>query len=503
MRILELLSEKFLNSVKNISIKEEETFKTYNAEIIINSSFNVTENMIEFLFNSCAKRDSLELSLYINDGEPCTCYNKNDINECLEDFNLFSSECDINYIKFEISIHKQIHNNCLSIYNIDMFTEFCSTLTISEILTNINTFSKSQYIFFNLQDNSRNILFYSDLICFKNEIASENKNFSNKNYILKERNSLCNYLSYDTFDFIPDNFNFEGDSSTDLKNIFNKLKNIFSIISIFNVSKINNDQLYCKIEGYKSYDFNLDFHVFKNIDDLNYYYDIYTWIYEDKNSHAKIEIARNILSLYLINSCDLIIDSSTLKSIRSNYKMYLKDNVEKYLELRSSMIENSLNISNQISDIIDSLTKGISGNIVAIVTFFISVIIMNSLSSDRLDNIFTTDISIISVFIVIGSYMYKKFLIYEINTSFHRIETLYSRLKNSYKNLLIEKDIDEIFNNDIYFNEDRENLYNKIDVYSRYWNYGLALLFFVIILLSRNILSPYICLIINYFKKTF
>ena len=58
---------------------------------------------------------------------------------------------------------------------------------------------------------------------------------------------------------------------------------------------------------------------------------IYNWIYEGGNTTDKAIIARNIISLHCKYSSILNLDGKTFSSIQSNFNLYQKDNVDRYL----------------------------------------------------------------------------------------------------------------------------------------------------------------------------
>ena len=102
----------------------------------------------------------------------------------------------------------------------------------------------------------------------------------------------------------------------------------------------------------------------------------------------------------------LEIDEKTFLSIKSNYNIYLKENVDKYIELKNKLTEFIMNTSNQINDVIGNFIGNFEKNIVAFITFILGTIIANVVSDSPLDNILTKDVITIILAILAGSLVY-------------------------------------------------------------------------------------------------
>ena len=65
--------------------------------------------------------------------------------------------------------------------------------------------------------------------------------------------------------------------------------------------------------------------------------EVYNWVFADgESSIDRASIARNIINVRCKDSKALLnMDSSVLMSIKSNYMIYQKDTVQKYLELKT------------------------------------------------------------------------------------------------------------------------------------------------------------------------
>ncbi|MCW6108077.1 hypothetical protein, partial [Clostridium sporogenes] len=90
-------------------------------------------------------------------------------------------------------------------------------------------------------------------------------------------------------------------------------------------------------------------------------------------------------------------------------------------------------------------------------------------SSNKLKNIFTKDIVIISFVFLLLSFIYMLFSLKDANEEKERFKNLYMRLKESYKDILNKDDINNIFQEDKYIVEDLEFVEKKIKRYKKLW----------------------------------
>ena len=467
------------------TIEFTENFHSLIVNICTNTIFTINSDLINEMISIVSPNDTLfQFAIQYDDFDSIQ-YNDNidmfvtDQKEQIKMFNPNKST------KICFHLNKNTISSTINIYSIDSFYDYINKSNICEILVNMSSKINNDFLIFNIMDESSDIFDCSNSIIIKSMNSS---NTFNHTYIVNKTikdnfESMCFFLGKIPLNFTPDDFNFSSLNDIKLNKIFSKLKVIFSIIYVFDISDLHKDNLHVKLNGYKNMELKLDIKEL-NIDNLYIYYDIYKWIYSDVNISDKITISRNIISLYLTTSKSIEIDSSVLGAIKSNYTIYLKENVEKYLDVKSKIIDTILSTNNQISDLINSLTGNFIKNLGAIGTFIVTVTIMNCISDKKLDNIFTTDITIISVFLIIVSHVYLKYTLKDFNYNIDRISTVYNRLKVSYKDILAQKDIDNIFNNDKYFNEDIKAAQEKVDYYEKIWCIILLLFLLAVIILG-------------------
>ena len=227
-------------------------------------------------------------------------------------------------------------------------------------------------------------------------------------------------------------------------------------------------------------------------------YEIYQWLYLGGNNNDKINIARNIISLNISKEC-LGIDSSAFDSILSNYKIYEKENVKQYIQVRNKLSELLIDLQEKISVIMDSFISDFKKNILTLVSFFISVIVIRVVSKGDFVGGFTNEIiglSFVFLLISVGLLGYSH---WELTKKIELYNKHYCQIKDRYKDVLSTIELEGIFE-ECDPQKDNTNtsfVLKQKKIYSWLWFLSilLLLLFLVVVLLTNNNIS--ICLITN------
>ena len=248
-----------------------------------------------------------------------------------------------------------------------------------------------------------------------------------------------------------------------------KIKIIFSLLYIADYSTIDDENIKLKLNGYRNKDYIIKIKEFNYLYKYEEFYKIYEWIFQDANECDKIALTRNVISMYCKYTDILDIDEKTFLAIKSNYNIYLKENVDKYIELKKELTTFIMNTSSQINDIIGNFIGNFEKNIVAFITFILGTIIANIVSDTPLNNIFTKDIVTIIFVILIGSLFYLTITIIE-----------------TYRDILDEQDIISIFKNDKDYFTNKKNVKKIAIIFSSLWIL-LIIIGFITIMINYNI----------------
>ena len=399
------------------------------------------------------------------------------------------SELDLSQVRIisatiKIEIAKQIQSGLVSIYNSTTFIEnlnnqpasglffiFSSYLSQSDtvcfISNEFDTIAQSRSIAFSSPENQKNIIF---------------PEFNRKKRIEQIR-SVCHFHQSIQYPLVPEDFIFEDEERLNkygYQGSFQKLLNLALILCLFDITELSENNLKYRLDGYKviSED-NVNINIL-NLASIKEYHNIYDWLYSSSNLVDKIGITRNILSLHIGKNEGLFLPEHTFLSVKSSFKIYEKENVKQYIEVRNKISEQILDFSNRASLIVDSFAGGFQKSIIAVLTFFSSVLVIQVISNKSFNNIFNLDTYVLALLFIGASLIYFFISRKDIKIQKERFISSYANLKNRYTDLLIKEDINAILNDDADYKNDLSYIETKLSLYSKLWLWTLGITFIVI-----------------------
>ncbi|MGN0739565.1 MAG: hypothetical protein ACI4LX_05280 [Treponema sp.] len=453
-------------------------------------------------------RDSIYLSL-IYDDNLITSYNSQSEDAIWENIiNAYDSYDIGTNFSIELSISKKLENNHISIYQIDSFINYLAKCALLDFLS---MFSKKlkPYIIFELQ-NIEPFFFYSQSIFFlsQNIDISQVKIFDNKKKekILKQEKDLCCH-DCPKFELIPDDFYFFNCNNTKIKQLFDKILIFLCFLSIFDYIKLDKKLFSFRLNGFKllKNDFNTDTIENFSIDTQNNHelYEIYRWIYTDGNASDKLDISRNILSINL-NQNLLKPEPNIFEAIKSNYRIFQKENAERYLSVRKEISELLITLQGEINSIVSNFIDDFKKNIVTVLSLFISVIVINVISNGNFIKGFNNDIILLIFAFLLISLGYLFYSRWELTQKTKLYEKHYNQIKQRYSNILSEIELQGIFDD---CNPDSDGTHASFSnkqrqFYSVLWFLSLLILFFTTLEIY-NYNNGYGSYILNLFRYRF
>lgn len=205
-------------------------------------------------------------------------------------------------------------------------------------------------------------------------------------------------------------------------------------------------------------------------------------------------LARNIISLHCRYSALTDLDEKTLSSIQSNYQIYLKDNVSQYIDLKNKLAQFICDVVSKTGDYATMLLGDLKKNLIAIFGFLFTVILANIVSDQPLQNIFTREITVILEVVIAGSVIYLIICHIESQYKLCKIKRTYYLLKDNYKGLLSDVDLQESFNGDKIITDTVRSVERGIWIYTIIW---FVFLIVLLLILEHISSSPVITIWIN------
>lgn len=478
---------------KEIQIIEEK-INSFRLEYSLDRPPKLDKKTVEEYLTNLQDDDILTLEIQIDENDTVVLTKDIKIDDFLSKLKKsFEYYEDTEIIKLSIQIDKKNDLGVRNVYHNESFIKFWKGIEVLDLLKVLSPIliNNKGVTFKYLEENkpkviTKNIIFDYQII----KLIDQRD--------IKRIRDNCHFGNFEEFPFSPDVFNPISFGNGD-KYIHEKLKiltSLFSIISIFDITSIKNNKLEYKLNGYKSFEDSI------KIDNAflgcaNTYFEIFDWIYSsDGNTTDKIGLVRNILSIYLVNDITQL-DKNILISIKSAYKTYLKENVGKYLEIRNKIFDELSWVSHKSSEIVEKYLTNYQRSIFTFLSFFVSVFILRVLKTSEFTNIFSKDATIISFAFLIISIIYLYFSNWNLKEEKKRLIRKYKNIKNRYKDLLIDRDIENILDNDSEFNYEISFIDKRLKRYTILWISTLVVLFFSVLSISDYInwiiIMEYIC----------
>ncbi|EGR3962306.1 hypothetical protein [Vibrio cholerae] len=276
--------------------------------------------------------------------------------------------------------------------------------------------------------------------------------------IKKLRANLGHFSNASEWQFLPDNFKFLNDPSSDLDVIssrFNGLHNAYLISCFANISTISDEAVEYRVKGLKDIAGSYDFDALVNIN-ADFLWVLYKWIYEG-NSVDKMGVTRNLVPLHVEDL--LSVDEPVLSSAYSSFILSQKDDVKNYIDATNKLADQVQVTTQKAGEVAEKVANSIKTGVFGVATFAISTILFRIFSRG-------SDIKSYSdLFVFIGSPLFISMIIfsmaifsslfglalYESFQDQNRFKEMYNQSKMTYENVLTKEDMKNILNDDDYF----------------------------------------------------
>lgn len=388
----------------------------------------------------------------------------------------------------EIKISKLNNTDYLTIYSLDLFTKFLSDKNIEDIFKLFFSFEKRK---FKILDGSH-YNFHTAYFVFADSINFDNKtnqilknlDLSDREKKLKKINENTHFANASSIKFLPEDFYIINKSSNEaLNKLFDKLTLTLVLRVFADISEFTKNQLGYKMYGYKTIKKEYDFISFDS-EFIEDYFKSYEEIFNAHTSVSdKIGLARNVISLHVVEDDFTKIKGNIESSIKSNYNIYLKENVKKYIDVKNKINDSIFSLTNKFDDATGNLISSFKTSFYTLASLLISLILFKVLkSSSTTFDLFSIEVFLFLCPVLIAMYLFKKYNIYEIKETKKRLISRYEQLKSQYKDILDNDDLKQIFEQHDFEAININFIDNQISKYNKYWNITLIsyFLFFFI-----------------------
>lgn len=428
------------------------------------------------IIENVPKRDSLKIIL-MNDSDDLMTITNDCIDTAKYSEFVEGMQNDDN-IKISIQIDKTVKNNKFSIYSYETFSDDLISRPVSEIMRWFSShLSAQESLIFEVFDYD--ISLSTRTIAFMSSKAATFIPSVNRISRLEDCKSNSSFYNMNLFELIPDDFIIQGVIQNDLRlqPLFNKIATILSIAYVSSSSSFTTDMIHVQINGQRTINYEIPI---DSICEDEKWQNIYTWIYTDGNSTDKTLIVHNVITLYCKYESILYLDDTVFEAIKTNYNLYLRNNVDQYLNLKRDIAKFIKDTVGQVGEYAISILTKFKNNLLAIFGFLFTVVLTRIGNAQKWEDIFTREtIYVIEIF-VIGSFIYLIICIFETLFKIKKSKYAYFCIKDNYKGVLSEAEITEAFDNDKLLNETKKSVINGIAIWSVIW--GIILISAVLII---------------------
>jgi hypothetical protein len=351
-------------------------------------------------------------------------------------------------ISIVVKIEKSILNGSINVYNLE---SFCNFLKSSEIEAHLHNFSKlfcqcGNHLAFRLLDTNGS-LHTNSIVFSDNEVQW---NSSSREDQIKCCDDASVFLDRNIIALIPQDFivqrPIEGEGLGYISSMFTRLSRVLAFIYVANTASVVNGKAILQFNvAVKGDEYSLN-----DLSENEVITQIYTWAFCNNNPVEMASIARKIINIYCKTQNDVLkINEKVLYSIKSDYLIYSKNHVDRYIETKNKISEFIVDSTKQMQELSHDMSSAIRNNLVAIIVFVLTVLLTDSIDITTLTGS-RVPLYVVWVcgFFSMASILYLIATLFMANQRWEWLKQSYIDLKDNYRGTLDDKDIDEAFGHD-------------------------------------------------------
>lgn len=178
---------------------------------------------------------------------------------------------------------------------------------------------------------------------------------------------------------------------------------VLSAMFLSNFSDLSADRLSYRVSGYKLLAGNVD-DLSTLVDEQSTFLRIADWAYGAEGNSDKVGLARNVITLCVQKLEEVPQHPEIWDAIQSNYQIYLKENIATYLEVRNKLAELLAESTHKTHSLVEGLLDSIRNGVLVILTFLLTVVVINGLKDTGVQVIFSTEyVAIAGALLVLSS----------------------------------------------------------------------------------------------------
>lgn len=424
----------------------------------IRASALPSAEQLTHLCNECLERDNIEIQFRCVENFRFLKNANLTQSDAYEEYKLQLEQND--FVDVTVRIHKNFSDEIISVYSIEQFTEFLCGQTMEESFRLFaELFNGKQHICFQVLNcdcciHTSSIAFASDSLSWDNSVSRET--------YIRNCNDSSVFLGRAQYPLVPQDFTvieqINNNRLNRIKGLFDKLRNVLSYLYIANTSNIVGGKAVLQFDPVvNSYEYTLE-----QLSGNSHVWEIYHWIHKDDACVDRASIARNIINIHCKTSDEILnIDENIYNSAVANHVIYQKKHADQYIELKNKLSEFIVESAGQLQELAHDLVEGFRNNFVAVIVFLMTVLLTDSIDFNSFTqaNVTSNIVAVCGIF-TFASLLYMIVTIIAANVKWGWLEKSYNNLKDNYKGVLDEQDINVAVNDDTAFNNTKKEYRN-------------------------------------------
>lgn len=347
-----------------------------------------------------------------------------------------------------IRITKGIQDGTLSVYDLNLFSDFLCNLKMEQLFENFTKLFAEcgEHIAFQLLNTNGSLRTSS--ILFSDNDAQWFERRSRKD-VLKDCEDASVFLDRMKIRLIPQDFDVdavEGSGFETIKVLFNKMRTVLSYIYLANTATVVNGKAVLQFDpAVKGYEYELNQLTANTVIPL-----ICEWVFKDDSCVDKASIARKIINTYCRDRESILaIDEKVLNSIKSDYVIYQKNHADQYIDMKNKISEFIVDSAGKIQDLSHDIADAFRNNFVAIIVFLMTVLLTDSIDFTQfLGKEISPKVTAVCGVFTGATLLYFIATLVMGNQKWNWLKQSYTDLKKNYDGVFDNKDLDEAFNHD-------------------------------------------------------
>lgn len=440
---------------------ESDVWKQHLSDFLESVSHDVESRKEVYIYHLGEQESSFQLDIL----------SESKIEACLQ--TLTSIEPDSSNIRVKLVVNKCSPARVLQIYSPrDFVSRLESKKTLAQfkfVYVELRNNYDKVYVAGNPIDISTAINAEGDKYLLANKVRAFDDVFELKNSSLEYIEDLLYLLSFESH----------------LSDYFLKLRTISSLAILSR--KCSVDKLQFFFDGDKQISLsNRDIKFYHSYGQV--IYDFYRWGLSDERYRTRISIINHVFAQY--QDIEQSFKPHLFDVLESNYKVYISDNFEQYVEVTSKLSDFLYETTAKIGDKISDSIASARNILILTLSYFFTIIVFTGIDKGRVENVFNFEISMLSTLFIVGGLVNLYWLRNEIVANTELAKMQLNEMINRYSVYIGDGEL-----SDIKYCPSLELVSNKANQYRVYLSYGVvlcSLLFLVWYLYSLKTPLPFL-----------